>query len=211
MAMFERKKEYAAGAPRYSIGTNRNVLIIGLGNPGKEYDDTRHNIGFAALDDFAARNDFPGWVNKKDLKSVVASHVLGDCKVILVKPSTFMNDSGESAQAVQHFYKIANSSTVVVYDELALKFGQIRARLGGSDAGHNGVKSLIGQIGDEFGRLRLGIANDFSDNADAAEFVLGKFSKDEQVSLPAILKETGVMLTEYIFSGELPHETRQTT
>ena len=208
MALFERKKEYAAGAPQYSIGTHRNVLIIGLGNPGKDYDGTRHNIGFDALDDFAARNDFPGWVNKSDLKSIITSHVLGDCKVILVKPTTFMNSSGESAQAVQHFYKISNSSTVVVYDELALKFGQIRARLGGSDAGHNGVKSLSEQIGDEFGRLRLGVANDFSDKADAAEFVLGKFTKDEQAGLPAILKEAGVMLTEYVFSGQLPHETR---
>jgi peptidyl-tRNA hydrolase, PTH1 family len=208
MALFERKREYASGAPLYSLGSHRTVLIIGLGNPGKQHTGTRHNIGFAALDDFAERNDFPGWVNKKDLKSLVNSQTLGDSKVILAKPTTFMNDSGEAALALQHFYRIYNSSTIVIYDELAIKFGQLRARVGGSDAGHNGVKSLIAQIGDNFGRIRVGIGNEFSAKADAADFVLGKFTKEEKGSLPTVIKEAGVMLTEYIYSGELPHETR---
>lgn len=206
--MFERKKEYAAGAPLYSIGGHKTILVIGLGNPGKLYDGTRHNIGFDVLDDFAKRNDFPGWTVKKDLKSAVSSHILGDNKIILAKPTTFMNDSGQAVTGLQHFYRIYNSSTIAIYDELAIKFGQLRARVGGSDAGHNGVKSLIAHNGDDFGRLRLGIGNEFSDKANAAEFVLGKFTKQEQSNLPGIMKEAGVMLTEYIFSGELPHETR---
>lgn len=208
MALFERKKEYASGAPLYSIGAHKNIVVIGLGNPGKEYSGTRHNIGYAAIEDFAARNDFPDWTNKKDLKSLVTSSNLGDSKVILVKPTTFMNASGEAAQAVQHFYRIYNSTTIVIYDELAIKFGQLRARVGGSDAGHNGVKSIIQHIGDDFGRIRLGVGNEISDKSETADFVLSKFTKEEQGSLPFIVKEAGVLLTEYIFSGRLTHETR---
>src|SRR3954466_13229166 len=141
MALFDRKKEYSSGAPLYTVGSNRTVLIIGLGNPGKEYESTRHNVGFAVLDDFAVRNDFPGWINKTDLKCLISSQNLGQNRVILCKPTTFMNESGEAAQAVQRFYRIYNSDTVAVYDELAIKFGQIRTRVGGSDAGHNGIKS----------------------------------------------------------------------
>ncbi len=208
MALFERKKEYASGAPLYSVGGHKTILVVGLGNPGKEFEGTRHNIGFDVVDDFAKRNDFPDWMNKKDLKSLVTIHTLGDSKVILIKPTTFMNSSGEALQAVQHFYRVYNSTTIAVYDELAIKFGQLRTRVGGSDAGHNGVKSLINQSGDDFGRIRIGIGNEVSDKADAANFVLGKFSKEEKGSLSPIIKEAGVLITEYIYSGELPHETR---
>lgn len=208
MALFDKKKEYSTGTPLYTIGSHRTVLIIGLGNPGKEYENTRHSIGFAVLDDFAKRNDFPGWINKKDLKCLITSQSMGQNKVVLCKPTTYMNQSGEAAQAVQRYYRIYNSDTVAVYDELAIKFGQIRARVGGNDAGHNGVKSLIAHIDDNFGRVRLGIGNGISDKAEASDFVLGKFTKDEQAGLPTIIKEAGVLIIEYIFSGELPHETR---
>jgi peptidyl-tRNA hydrolase, PTH1 family len=208
MALFQKKPDTTSAAPLYSIGANKNVLIIGLGNPGKEYDGSRHNIGFAVLDDFASRNDFPAWLNKKDLYCHVTSRQMGQVKVLLCKPTTFMNDSGQAAQAAQRFYRIYNPETVVVYDELAISFGQIRARVGGSDAGHNGVKSLISHVGDDFGRLRVGVGNEMSQQADASHFVLGKFTKTEQADLPAIIKEAGVMLNEYIYSGQLPHETR---
>jgi PTH1 family peptidyl-tRNA hydrolase len=208
MALFQKKPDVSSITPLYTIGANKTVLIIGLGNPGSEYDGTRHNIGFAAIDGFAKRNDFPDWMNKKDLKSHISSLQMGESKVILIKPTTFVNNSGEAAQAVQHYYRVYNPTTVAVYDELAIKFGQLRARLGGSDAGHNGVKSLIQHIGEDFGRIRLGVGSGTSQKADAADFVLGKFTKKEQQSLPAILKEAGVMLTEYVFSGQLPHETR---
>lgn len=209
MALFDRKKEYSSAAPLYTIGSHRTVMVIGLGNPGKEHEGTRHNIGFAVLDDFAQRNDFPQWINKKDLKCQIASHTMGQSRVVLCKPTTFMNVSGEAAQVAQRFYKISSSNTLVVHDELAIKFGQIRTRVGGSDAGHNGIKSLITHIGEGFGRVRIGIGNEFSDKADASDFVLGKFTEQEQIKLPAITKEAAVLITEYIFSGELPHETRQ--
>lgn len=208
MALFEQKRDMLSGSPLYSIGSNRTVLVIGLGNPGKEYDGTRHNIGFAIVDEFAKKNDFPGWVAKKDLKCQLAIHTLGDTRVILCKPTTFMNDSGQAAGAVQKFYRVYNAQTLAVYDELAVQFGNLRTRLGGTDAGHNGVKSLINHLGDDFGRLRVGIGSEISQRAEASDFVLGKFNKKEQETLPLIIKEACALVTEYTAGGNLPHETR---
>jgi len=210
MAFFQKKPQVQSSAPLYSIGANKTVLIIGLGNPGNEYSGTRHNIGFEILDEFAQKNDFPGWVSKKDLKCELTTQNMGENRVILCKPATFMNSSGEAAQAAQRFYRVYNQNTLVVYDELAIPFGSLRTRVGGSDAGHNGVKSLIQHIGDDFGRLRIGVGSDIASKSDASKFVLGKFSKTEQEHLPQIIREAGAILTEYIFSGQLPHETRTT-
>lgn len=208
MALFQRKLQDNSKAPLYTIGSNKTILIVGLGNPGKEYRGTRHNIGFEVLDEFAAKNDFPGWTAKKDLKCELSIQNLGENRVVLCKPATFMNNSGQAVQAAQRFYRVYNQHTLAVYDELAIEFGQLRTRAGGSDAGHNGVKSLIQHIGDDFGRLRIGIGNELSEKADAADFVLGKFTKPEQAGLRLILREANVLITEYIFSGQLPHETR---
>ena len=208
MALFQKKPQVQSGAPLYTLGAHKTVLIIGLGNPGREYDSTRHNIGFAAIDEFAKINDFPGWIDKKDLKCLVSVQTMGESRVVLGKPTTFMNNSGEAAQAAQHFYRVYNQNTLAVYDELAIPFGSLRTRLGGSDAGHNGVKSLIQHLGDDFGRLRIGVGSDISPKAEAAQFVLGKFNKKEQENLAAVIKEATAMITEFIFSGELPHETR---
>jgi peptidyl-tRNA hydrolase, PTH1 family len=209
MALFQKKPQVQSSAPLYTLGANKTILILGLGNPDKEYEGTRHNIGFAVLDEFAAKNGFPGWVDKKDLKCLFTASNLGENRVILCKPATFMNNSGQAAQAIQHFYRVYNQNTLAVYDELAIDFGQLRTRIGGSDAGHNGVKSLIQHIGDDFGRLRLGIGSAAAKKAEAAAFVLGKFTKAEQGDLPKITREAGALITEYIFSGQLPHETRK--
>jgi len=209
MALFQKKPQVGTGAPLYTIGSNKTVLIIGLGNPGKEYAGTRHNIGFEVLDEFARQNDFPGWTAKKDLRADITVQNLGENRVVLAKPATFMNNSGQAAQAVQRFYRVYNQNTLAVYDELAIPFGQLRTRLGGSDAGHNGVKSLIQHIGNDFGRLRMGIGSETSQKADAANFVLGKFTKAEQGNLPLIIREANVLITEYIFSGQLSTETRK--
>jgi PTH1 family peptidyl-tRNA hydrolase len=208
MALFQRKPQVQSSVPLYSIGAHKTILIIGLGNPEKKYAGTRHNVGFAVLDEFAKQNNFPDWIIKKDLKGHLASHTLGENRVVLFKPTTYMNNSGEAAQVVQHFYRVYNQNTLAVYDELAIPFGQLRTRLGGSDAGHNGVKSLTQHIGDDYGRLRVGIGNEIADKADAADFVLDKFSREEQGKLPEIIKEACVLITEYIFSGELIPETR---
>src|SRR3989344_8411274 len=208
MALFQKKPVVTSSAPAYTIGATKTLLIIGLGNPEQKYVGTRHNIGFAVVSDFAIANDFPSWVSKKDLKAELAIHTLGESRVILAKPATYMNKSGEAAQAIQRFYQIYNSQPLAIYDELAIPFGQIRSRIGGADAGHNGVKSLIQHLGDDFGRLRIGVGHEPAIKMDSADFVLAKFSKAEQGSLPKILREASALVTEYIFSGQLPHDTR---
>jgi PTH1 family peptidyl-tRNA hydrolase len=208
MALFQKKPQFSSSAPLYSVGAHKTVLIVGLGNPGKKYGGTRHNIGYATLDHFSQANDFPAWTNKKDLKAELSVNNLGSNRVLLAKPTTFMNLSGEAVNAIQQFYKVPNSQTLVVYDELEIPFGQIRTRVGGSDAGHNGVKSLIQHIGQDFSRLRLGIGNEQAQKVDAADFVLKKFSKEEQGHLPMLLQECSSIITEFVFGGELPHDTR---
>ena len=208
MALFQKKPQVGENVPLYTIGSNKTVLVIGLGNPEAKYDGTRHNIGFAALDYFAGKNDFGTWMNKKDLKCHITTAVLGETRVILCKPTTYMNLSGEAAQMTQHFYKVYNNQTLAVYDELAIPFGSLRTRVGGSDAGHNGVKSLIQYLGDDFSRLRIGIGNDVSDKADAAAFVLSKFSIEEHGNLPQILREANSLINDFIFGSILSHETR---
>jgi peptidyl-tRNA hydrolase, PTH1 family len=208
MGLFQKKPQIQSSAPLYTLGTNRTVLIIGLGNPGKDYDGSRHNIGFAVLDEFAKQNNFPDWVTKKDLKCQLAINNMGQTRVILCRPATFMNDSGQAAQAVQRFYRVYNQDTLAVYDELAIPFGSLRTRLGGSDAGHNGVKSLIQHIGDDFGRLRIGIGSATAKKTDAANFVLAKFSKAETNKLPLVIREADSIITEHVFGEEISVETR---
>ena len=133
---------------------------------------------------------------------------MGESRVILCKPTTFMNLSGEATQAVQRFYRVYNQQTLAVYDELAMPFGQLRTRVGGSDAGHNGVKSLIQHLGDDFSRLRIGIGSEAAKKADTADYVLKQFSKQEQGHLPLILREANALITEFIFGESLSPETR---
>lgn len=208
MALFQKKPQVSDNLPLYTLGAHKTVLIVGLGNPGKGYIGTRHNVGFTVLNKFAEKNDFPGWLTKKDLRCELTVQNLGENRVILSKPQTFMNNSGEAAQAVQRFYRVYNPQTLAVYDELAIPLGQLRTRLGGTDAGHNGVKSLIQHLGGDFGRLRIGIGSEVSKKSDAADFVLGKFTKEEQGHLPQITREANAIITEYIFGGELTSETR---
>src|SRR3990167_10793755 len=106
MALFQKKPQVSDTMPLYTIGNIRTVLILGLGNPGNKYIGTRHNIGFEVLEHFAKKNDFPAWIAKKDLRCELAVANLGENRVILCKPTTFMNLSGEAAQAVQHFYHV---------------------------------------------------------------------------------------------------------
>lgn len=209
MGLFVREQNTGMDQPLYSVGLSKTILIVGLGNPGKEYDLTRHNIGFYSLDHFAKQNDFPAWTNKKDLKAHLSAHNLGQTRVILCKPATFMNNSGEAVQAVQRFYKVSDADTIIVHDEIDIPFGQIRLRVGGGHAGHNGIKSVIAQGSPAAGRVRIGIANDFSGQADSADFVLGKFTSQEQKHLPALAQEVNAILIESIYgTGTLPTETR---
>jgi PTH1 family peptidyl-tRNA hydrolase len=209
MALFQRRPEAGEAIQFYTLGQNKQLLIIGLGNPGKEYDGTRHNTGFAAIDAFATANGFDPWINKKDLKCEMATARLGDTQVIAIKPTTFMNLSGEAAQAVAHFYKIPIERVAAVYDEIDIPFGQIRTRIGGGSAGHNGVKSLIQHLGEGFGRIRVGIGPKAPEQMDSADFVLAKFSKEQSSQLKNLTRETSAILSEYAYAdGQLLQETR---
>ena len=210
MGLFRERTSFGDNAPLYTTtGMNKTLLIVGLGNIGKEYEHTRHNIGFDVIDHFATKQEFEPWVLKKDLYSALSVKTMGSVRVILCKPTTFMNESGKAVQAVQHFYRIANSATLAVYDELDMDFGQIRTRIGGSAAGHNGVKSLIQHCGEEFGRLRIGIGPKTPKQMDSADFVLAKFGTKEKKQLNLLLQESNSLLTEYVYgSGELVSETR---
>jgi PTH1 family peptidyl-tRNA hydrolase len=209
MSLFQRRPQTSNPTMYYTTGLNQTVLIVGLGNPGKEYDKTRHNIGFHCIDSFAASNDFPDWISKKDLKGQLTQTTINDTRIILLKPTTFMNSSGEAVEATRHFYNIQMSHILVVYDELAVDFGSIRTRVGGSAAGHNGIKSIIQHTDEKFGRVRIGIGPKTPEQIDSADYVLQKFSKTELEHLPALTKEVNAILSEFVYSpGQLSAETR---
>ncbi len=193
----------------YSVGLNKNILLVGMGNPGKEYDLTRHNVGFLCMEDFVAKTEgMEEWIQKKDLKCLMTSGRVGDARVIAIKPTTFMNLSGEAVRAVADFYKIHPDDIVVIHDELDIDFGQIRLRKGGSSAGHNGIKSVTQHLGEDYGRVRVGVGPKTPEKMKSEDFVLQKFSANEQTQLPNLQKEVTAILSEYVYGGQLPHETR---
>lgn len=151
-------------------------LIVGLGNPGRQYAFNRHNVGFMAVDRLAARHGID--LKRVQSKAIVGSGRLADRPVILAKPQTFMNRSGEPVGALLNFYKIAPERLLVIYDELDIPFATLRLREKGSAGGHNGMRSVIDHIGGEFPRLRLGIGRP-PGRMDAAAFVLQDFGRDE--------------------------------
>ncbi|MDZ7786226.1 MAG: aminoacyl-tRNA hydrolase [Candidatus Saccharibacteria bacterium] len=197
------------GKQMYSFGHNKTVLIVGLGNIGKKYLETRHNLGFMCVDYFAHTNEFPQWIEKKDMKGYISQKTLGETRVMLLKPSTMMNRSGEAVRAIADFYKISAENTFVVHDELDIPFGQIRTRMGGGPAGHNGLKDVIKHFGSNFGRVRIGVGSDEKPaRMDSSDFVLANLSDKERKELPNLRKEVSSILTEIIYSGELTPETR---
>lgn len=208
MALFQKKPILGTNAPLYTLGLQKTVLIVGLGNVGKQYDRTRHNIGFEVLNELAEKQGIDSWTDKKDLKCALTVGNIGDTRVILCKPTTMMNLSGAAVQATVHFYKVDPGAIVVVHDELDINFGQIRTRNGGSAAGHNGIKSLIEHLGANFGRVRIGIGPKRPEQIDSADFVLAKFSDQEQKQLKNLLQESSAILTEFIHSASLAEETR---
>jgi len=150
--------------------------ILGLGNPGDEYTNTRHNVGFRALDTLAADNG--GEFSRVRFFSQVAEVMIENQKAILCKPQTFMNNSGRAARAVLDFYKLELSEILVVCDDFNLDLGSLRARRGGSSGGHNGLESIAQCLASqEFPRLRMGIGNS---RGNTVNFVLGRFGKDQQ-------------------------------
>ena len=153
-------------------------VIVGLGNPGKKYENTRHNIGFAAIDYIAEKEGIN--INTGKHKALVGSGYIDGVKVLLVKPQTFMNLSGESLRQIMDFYKLEPEDFLVIFDDIDLDVGRIRIRRKGSAGGHNGIKSIISHLGSmEFPRIKIGVGAK-PPGYDLADYVLGHFSKADQ-------------------------------
>lgn len=161
-------------------------LIVGLGNPEEKYNNTRHNIGFEAVDYIADKYNID--INRKKFKGVYGEGFIGNEKVILMKPTTYMNLSGECIREVIDFYRLSNEDILVIYDDISLDVGRIRIRPKGSAGGHNGIKSIINHLGtDEFSRIKIGVGQP---KGDLVNHVLGKFSKEENEVLEESLEAT---------------------
>lgn len=209
MGLFVRQPQAGPSVQYYTLGQHKLTLVVGLGNVGREYDGTRHNVGFHCVDTFVkSQQSMSDWIEKKDLKCLLSKGQLGDTHVIAIKPTTFMNLSGQAVQAASSFYKIPLENIVVIHDELDIPFGQIRLRVGGSAAGHNGIKSVSSAIGEDYGRVRIGVGPKRPPEIDSADFVLQKFTGEEQEQLDNLAHETTAILAEYAYSGQLPHDTR---
>ena len=151
-------------------------IIAGLGNPGSKYENTRHNMGFKAID--AMASEFGIDVNRAKFKGLIGEGRIGSEKVILLKPQTYMNLSGQSVREIMNFYKIPEENLIVIYDDFDLPIGSIRVRKSGGPGTHNGMKSVVQELGSrKFPRVRVGIG---SSDGSTIQFVIGKVGKDEQ-------------------------------
>jgi PTH1 family peptidyl-tRNA hydrolase len=152
-------------------------LVVGLGNPGEEYSKTRHNIGFIAADEIHSRHNFSPFKQKFD--GLIAEGTIGREKTLLLKPQTYMNLSGNSVQKTAKYYKIPPQNIIVIHDDKDLSLGKLKAKCGGSAGGHNGLKNIDSQIGQDYNRIRIGVGSPKEYNTDTINFVLSKFSKTE--------------------------------
>lgn len=174
-------------------------LIVGLGNPGREYRDTRHNIGFLVLDRLAARLDCR--FSRLQSKALVVKVTFQEHHLVLAKPQTFMNLSGQAISGLVNFYKVPLSQLVVVYDDVDLSFGTLRIRPAGGSGGHNGMNSIIEKLKtSEFPRLRMGIGRP-PGRMDAADYVLQSFSKNESEELKIFLDRSAEAVLTIISEG----------
>lgn len=191
--MFVKFKSHASGPVEF--------LVVGLGNPGPQYENTRHNVGFMAVDAIAKTLEFP-------LRNIRFKGLCGDCmvegrRVLFLKPSTFMNLSGESVREAMQFYKIPIERVLVIYDDISLEVGRVRIRRKGSDGGHNGIKSILYQTAkDSFPRIKIGVGNKPHPDYDLAKWVLSRFSPEEMKALVPVCEEAAQMV-RLVVSDEL--------
>ena len=174
-------------------------LIVGLGNPGQEYRDTRHNVGFKVVDELARRHDVQSWNEK--FGGLEAKARCSDVVVILAKPLSFMNLSGQAVQSFSAFYKIETPEILVIVDDVELPLGRLRARPGGGAGGHNGLKSVINSMGtQEFPRLRVGVGRGDA-GKNLSNFVLGRFSDEEREIISAAVSRAADATEVFIAEG----------
>ena len=174
-------------------------IIVGLGNPTKEYDKTRHNVGFSVIDVLADRIGID--VSEKKHRALCGKGMLEGQKVILAKPQTFMNLSGESVRAMVDFYKVSPDEVIIIYDDISLEPGQLRIRTKGSAGGHNGIKNIIAHLGtQEFPRIKVGVGEK-PKYMDLADYVLSRFSKGEQELMDDAFREAADAVAMMISEG----------
>lgn len=172
-------------------------IIAGLGNPGRDYENTRHNMGFAAVDCLAEKLNIS--INKRKFKGLYGEGLIGNEKVVLIKPQTYMNLSGESLLDIMQFYKAEPQNLIVIFDDVSIPLGRIRIRPSGSDGGHNGMKSIIYLLeNDEFTRIRIGIGNP---DYGMIEHVLGRLSTQEQKVMIDVVKVVHEAINAIIENG----------
>ncbi|MCH5317824.1 MAG: aminoacyl-tRNA hydrolase [Eubacterium sp.] len=177
-----------------------DFIIVGLGNPGAKYEMTRHNAGFLAIDLLAVKEDLK--INKLKFHSLIEDVKIGDSKCLVMKPQTFMNNSGEAIGEAAKFYKIPPENVIVISDDISLDVGKIRIRRKGSAGGHNGLKSIIAHLGSEdFTRVKVGVGKKPTDDYDLVDWVLGRFPKEQEGNLKNAL-ENAVSAIPYIVKGD---------
>ncbi|MGN1003663.1 MAG: aminoacyl-tRNA hydrolase [Oscillospiraceae bacterium] len=175
-------------------------LIVGLGNPGDQYENTRHNMGFRALDELAATAHVP--VQKLKYKALTNTCTVGDAKVLLMKPITYMNLSGEAVGEAARFFKIPPERVLVFSDDVSLPVGKLRIRKSGSAGGHNGLKSIIQHLGtDAFPRVKIGVGGKPHPDYDMADWVLGKFPPEDKKVIDEMVQKAAQAAAYYIKEG----------
>jgi PTH1 family peptidyl-tRNA hydrolase len=184
-AQLSEKSAPAGGKPQW--------LIVGLGNPGLTYENTRHNAGFMAIDALAAAHDVS--ISRIKFKGRCGDVTLDGQRCLLLKPDTYMNNSGEAVVQAMQFYKLDTSHLIVVYDDISLDPGKLRIRRKGSDGGHNGIKSIIALTGSQdFARIKLGVGKKPSKDYNLADWVLSKFTGAEQDAVADACRNAGECL-----------------
>ncbi len=175
-------------------------LLVGLGNPGREYEATRHNVGFVVLDELARRAGGPPFTKKFSAEQARARRA--DRDVVLLKPQTYMNLSGQAVQPAAAFYKVGVADVVVVHDELDLPFGEVRVKVGGGHAGHNGLRDLIARLGADFVRVRVGIGRAPAEfRGDGAAWGLAPFGGLVARELPAVVTRAADAVVAVVSGG----------
>ena len=182
-------------------------LVVGLGNPGKQYETTKHNIGFMVIDAIADSVSHTPW--KEEQRAEVCSITVDGEKVLLVKPQTFMNASGESVGPLMRYYKIDPSDVYCIYDDMDLPVGKLRIRPNGSSGGHNGIKSIIAETGtQEFDRIKIGIGRP-QKGMTVVNHVLGKFSEDDYATILLTLDKVETALNHYLKTNDFEDTMRR--
>lgn len=173
-------------------------IIVGLGNPGKKYDLTRHNVGFETIDRLSEKHQIQ--VNKMKYKALIGEGVIGGERVMLVKPQTYMNLSGETVQSICHYYQLPMENLIVIYDDVDTDFAKLRIRKKGSSGTHNGMRNIIYLIQkDDFPRIRIGIGK--SSTLALKDYVLQKFKKDEMIEMNETIEKAAKAVETIIVDG----------